>query len=475
MKEEFDVAVIGGGPGGYTAAIRAAQLGGKVVLIEKDKLGGVCNNYGCIPSKTMLRLAEIQSSMKVAEQFGIKLVKSGIDIRQLSENRKRLLNKLASGIEILLKSNGVKIIFGKGEIISKQKILVSKSDGSNETIETKNIIISTGSSGIKPKIFGESRNVMNSEEFLSSSDIPQNILIVGGGPEGIEFASMLTNFGCNVTIVEMLDRLLPQEDKEISVMVEKILKDNGVNVLTNIKVMEVKDEGVTKVKFSNGKSLDADKVIISTGRKPNTQNLGLENAGVKLNEFGRIIVNDKMETSMKRIYAIGDVIGSRYAHEAMENGIVAAENSLKLNSSMDGHIIPRCIYSIPEIACIGMTEDEARRRHSVLIGKVYLKASGRAMTLGDTDGFVKVIIDKKTKKFLGIHMLNERASDIVGEALLAMKYLKADDVINTIHPHPTLVESIREAVTDAYGMAIHSLNNKNKRHSPKSLKHFIKS
>lgn len=317
---------------------------------------------------------------------------------------------------------------------------------------------------------------MNSEEFLSSNEMPQNIVIIGGGPEGVEFASMLSNFGCNVTIVEMLDRLLPQDDREISSRMEKILKDNGVKVLTGSKVIEVKDDGLmTKIKVANGKTIETDRVLISTGRKPNTQTIGLETIGIKTNELGRIVVNDKMETSVKGVYAIGDVAGSMYAHEAMENGIVAAENTMKLNSSMNGHIIPRCIYSIPEIACIGMAEDEARKRHSVLIGKFNLKASGRAMTLGDTDGFVKVIIDKKTKKFLGIHMLNERASDMIGEALLAMKYLKADDVINTIHPHPTLVESIRESVLDAYGISIHSLNSNNKKHSPKSLKHFVKS
>jgi len=473
MKEEFDVAVIGGGPGGYTAAIRAAQLGGKVVLIEKNKLGGVCNNYGCIPSKTMLRLAEIQSNMKIAEQFGINFIKSGVNFTQLIENRRNLLDKLANGVETLLKSNGVKIIFGTAEIKSRYEIPISKSDNSTELVKSKNIIIATGSSGTKPKMFGESRNVVNSEEFLSSNEIPQNILVVGGGSEGVEFVCMLTHFGCNVTLVEMLDRLLPQEDRDISSRMEKILKGNRVKILTSTKVIEVKDEGLaTKIKVSTGETLEADKVIVSTGRKPNTQNLGLENVGVKLDSFSRIIVNDKMETSVKGIYAIGDVAGARYAHEAMENGVVAAENAMKLHSSMNGHIIPRCIYTIPEVGCVGLTEDEAKKRHNVLIGEFYFKASGRAMTLGNTDGFVKVVIDKKTKRFLGIHMMNERASDMVGESILAMKYLNANDIINTIHPHPTLVESIREAVLDAYGRGIHSING-NKRHTPKSLRHYI--
>lgn len=472
MKEEFDVAVIGGGPGGYTAAIRVAQLGGKVALIEKGKLGGVCNNYGCIPSKTMLRLAEIQSHATIAEQFGIKLVRSGINIKQVIENRTALLNKLANGIETLLKSNGIKIISGRAELKSRYEISVSKSDNSIDAIKSKNIIIATGTSGSKPSIFGNNQNVMNSEEFLSSYDIPEKIIIVGGGPEGVEFASMLSNFGCDVTIVEMLDRLLPQEDKEISAMMEKILEDNGVDVLTKTKVLEVKDNGYTRVKVSNGNVLTTKKILIAIGRKPNTQNLGLENVGIKLNEFGRIIVNDKMETSIKGIYAIGDVIGGRYAHEAMQNGVVAAENAMKLVSSMKDQIIPRCVYTIPEVACVGLTEEEAKKKYNILVGKFHLKASGRAMTLGDTNGFVKVVIDKKTQKFLGVHIINERASDMIGEAVIAMKHLKAGDLINIIHPHPTLVESIKEAVLDAYGISIHSSNGK-KKDSSKNLKQYF--
>ncbi len=471
MKEEFDVAVIGGGPGGYVAAIRAAQLGGNVVLIEKNKLGGVCNNYGCIPSKTMIRLAEIQSNISIAEQFGINIVRQDIDYKQLMSNRKTLLDKLAYGIEILLKSNGIKLIFGTAEIKSRNEISVSTLDR-KISFNTGNIIIATGSSGTRPKFFSENKNVISSEDILSSSEIPEEVLIIGGGPEGVEFSSMLVNFGSKVTIVEMLDRILPQEDKEVSLRMEKILRDNGITIFTNTKVLEIKDEGISNtVKLSSGEILNVDKILASTGRKPNTHSMGLEGVGVRLDQYGRIVVNDKMATSVKGVYAIGDVTGGRYAHEAMQHGIVAAENSMKLNSSMKNQVIPRCIYSIPEIACIGLTEDEAKKKFNILVGKFYLKASGRAMTLGDTNGFAKVVIDKKTRKFLGIHLINERASDMVGEALLALRYLKSDDVIDTIHPHPTLVESIKEATLDAYGIAIHSLN-RNKKSSSKNLKHF---
>ncbi|MBI2084530.1 MAG: dihydrolipoyl dehydrogenase [Candidatus Aenigmarchaeota archaeon] len=473
MTEEFNVVVIGGGPGGYVAAIRAAQLGGKVALIERDRLGGICNNYGCIPSKTMIKLAEIQSNIPLARQFGIRMTSEGVDQKQMMESRNMLLNKLMKGVETLLKSNGVKIFSGVGRIKSRHEVSVYKGDKFEETLKCKNIIIATGSTGTKPKIFSGSKNIFTSEEFLSTAEIPKDILIVGGGPEGVEFACIFSQFGADVTIVEMLDRLLSFEDRDISSRVEKILKDKGVKILTNAKVAEISDEGKVRVKLSNGKTIESSKVLVSTGRRPNTQNIGLETVGVKTDEFGKVMVNDKMETSVKGVYAVGDVAGGRVAHEAIENGIVAAENTMGFNSSMKGRLVPYCIYAIPEIARIGMTEDDARKKHDVKVGKFYFKASGRAMTLGDSYGLVKVIIDKKTKKFLGVHMINERASDMIGEAILALKYLKADDVINTLHPHPTLVEAFREAVMDAYGMAIHSLNQKEKKVS-KSLKHFVK-
>ncbi|MBI2542689.1 MAG: dihydrolipoyl dehydrogenase [Candidatus Aenigmarchaeota archaeon] len=470
MMDTYDVVVIGGGPGGYTAAIRVAQLGGRIVLIEKNKLGGVCNNYGCIPSKTMLRLADIISSLKTAKNFGVNITKSDIDIKKLVKNRKDLIDKLASGVEILLKSNNVKIIFGEAYLKEDKSVVVKKEDSAKEVIRAKNIIIATGSRPSTHPIKINSKNVVNSEEFLTSEELPDDILIIGGGPEGIEFACMLSALGCKVSIVEMMDRLLPTEDREISHRMEKIVLDNHVKILTRTKVVEIKDDGnYTNTKFDNGSNLKTKKVLISIGRKPNSENLGLEQLNVKATN-GKIIVNDKMETSIKGIYAIGDVTGGRFAHEAMENGIVAAENAMKLNSSMN-QIIPRCIYSIPEVASVGLTEEEAKRKYNILVGTFNFKSSGRAMTMGDTNGFVKVIIEKKSRKFIGIHILADRASDMIGEALLAMK-VTADDIIRTVHPHPTLVESIREAVLDAYGRAIHSLN-QNKKHTPKSLKHYV--
>lgn len=469
--QEYDVAVIGGGPGGYTAAIRVAQLGGKVVLIEKNKLGGVCNNYGCIPSKTMINLAEIQSSVKIAETFGIKLSRTGFDMSTLVAKRTEMVEKLAKGVEFLIKSNGIKLLFGNAVIKSKNEIIVA-AKGNTEIIKCKKIIIATGSRSIKPKLFENSKNVMTSEEFLYYNELPSNLIIIGGGPEGIEFATMLSNFGSKVTLIEMLDRLLPQEDNDVSSKIEQYLRDSNVSVLTNTKVTEIVDENSrTKIKTSNGKIIDTDKIILSTGRKANTENIGLENLSVKLDDTGRIIVSKRMETSVKGIYAIGDVAGGRYAHEAMQNGTVAAENSMNFHSSMEGQIIPRCVYAIPEIACVGIREEDIKKGNEILIGKVTLKSSGRAMTMSDTNGFVKVIIDKKKRKILGVHMINERASDMIGECVLTMKYLKTDDIINAVHPHPTLSESIREAVLDAYGIPIHSIS-KNRTVPSKSLKHY---
>lgn len=459
MGEEFDVAVIGGGPGGYVAAIRAAQLGGKVALVEKGALGGVCNNTGCIPSKTMLRLAEILNGLQFAAQFGIDIQRpaiSSIDKKKLAEKRAEITGKLSNGIGFLLKSNGVQVLYGIAEIKSKNELAVQKSDGSAAVVKAKSIIIATGSSPAMPGIFKDVNNAMTGEDFLLSEELPKTALIVGGGPEGLEFASMLAGLGGEVTLVEKLSRVLPQEDTEISAAVQRALGESGVRVLAQTEVVSAEDsQAGIKAKLSSGETIEAEKAIICAGRKPNTQAIGLEAIKAKTDSRGIIIVNDRMETSVKGIYAIGDAAGGSYAHEAMENGRVAAENAMKLNSSMKGRLVPRCIYTVPEVACVGLTEEEAK---GALVGRFSLKASGRAMTLGSTSGLAKVVIDRKTKKLLGVHLVNERASDMVGEALLAVNRITADEIITTIHPHPTLVETLKEAVMDAYGIAVNAIS-----------------
>lgn len=460
---QFDVAVIGGGPGGYTAAIRAAQLGARVVLIEKAKLGGVCTNSGCIPSKTMIRLAEIKAGLNFAERFGITATMEIKDPAKLAKARNEIVTKLSSGINTLLNYNKVEVVFGNAQLKSAGEILVAKKGGAAETVAARKIIIATGSGGTLPQLFAKSKYVITGESFLLSDEWPKSALVIGGGPEGVEFASMFSGLGSHVVIAEQLERLLPREDSEVSTLLEAELKEKGVRVFTATTITELSDqESNVAVKLSNGEKIVVEKIVVCAGRKLNTFGIGLENLEVRLDSSSKIVVNARMETSAKGVYAIGDVAGGRYAHEAMEQGVVAAENAMGVRASMDGKIIPRCAYSIPEVASIGMAEDEARKEkgNDALVGRFYFRASGRAMTLGDTHGMVKVIIDKKTKKFLGIHMFADRASDMIGEAVLAMQYLDADKVINAIHPHPSLSEAIKEAALDAYGRPVNSLGRK---------------
>ena len=460
VQDRYDIVVIGGGPGGYVAAIRAAQLGGKVVVIEKDNLGGTCTNWGCIPTKALLRTAELISDIRRADEFGLTVPKPGYDLIKLTERMDRIVSRLVQGIEYLLKSNDVKLLKGVGMVTSPRTVTVTQ-DEESIRLDASKIIIATGSRAKTPPIPGtESPGVITSDKALHLEEVPASLVIIGGGPEGTEFGCIFSRLGSKVAIVELLPNLLPLEDREMGVRLNHILTKQGVRVLTKTAVKSISEgQGVKKVLVqspSGELTLEGDKVLVAVGRSPNVENVGLEELGIKHTKSG-IEVDDRMETNVKGVYAIGDVAGGGLAHVASEEGIVAAENAMGLDSKIDLRVVPRCIYTIPEVAAVGLTEDQAKEQgYDLSIGKFPFTASGRALTLDETEGTVKILADKSTKEILGVHIIGPRASDIIPEAALAMKLeATTEDLAKTIHPHPTLSEALREAALDCEKTAIH--------------------
>ncbi len=457
---KYDVVVIGGGPGGYVAAIRAAQLGGKVALVEKDQLGGVCTNVGCMPTKTMLRAAEFLLNFKHAQEFGILVENFKVDKSKFIQHRDDVVNRLRQGIAFLLEKNGVQLVSGAGFVKSSQLVEV-RNKSSNQVLETKTVVVATGSTDYRPPIPGvDGRDVLTGEEAATIREIPQRVVIAGGGAEGTEFATIFAALGSDVTLVEMMPNLLPLEDKDLGIRLQRVMSKIGVKVLVKTKVMKIDDNNGGKVVVASSDSgeirLEGDMVLVGLGRKPNTANIGLEEVGVSIDR-GRILVNDQMQTNVPNIYAIGDATGGAFAHEAMEGGVVAVENALGGKSTLDRMVIPRCIYTIPEVAAVGLTEEQARNQgDDISIGSFPFAASGRAITLGETEGLVKVIIDNRSKQLLGVHIIGHAASELISEATLAMSIgVTSSEIIGTIHAHPTLAEAFREAVLDAEQRSIH--------------------
>jgi dihydrolipoamide dehydrogenase len=461
--KKYDVAVLGGGPGGYTAAIRAAQLGANVALIEEKKLGGTCTNVGCIPTKTLLGFVDILSNIKRAELSGLEIGKVKINLTRLMQSKDEIVNNLTEGIELLLKNNNVETIYGRGKLTKDKGLKVNDKLGSKRIIQASNIVIATGSRPAKPPIQGlEGKNIIFDEEASDFSQIPPKLAIVGGGPEGVEFAYIYSKLGSEVTILEMMPNILPREDLEISKRLRQIMLKDDIKIETNSKVTKFEDEAEKKrIVFENKgqeRDLKVDRVLVMFGRKPKIDNLGLDEIGVKTTDKG-IEVNDRMETNVPHIFAIGDVAGGAYAHEAMEEGIIAAENAMdhEKDSLMDSRVIPRCFFTIPQVAAVGLTDHEAKEKgYDVKIGKFYFGANAAAMTIGKTDGLVKFVMDDRSKEILGIHILGHNASELIAEASLAMRLkIPIKDVFRTIHAHPTFSEAVKEAAMDLYGVSIH--------------------
>lgn len=460
---DFDVAVIGGGPGGYVAAIRAAQLGGRVVLVEKEKLGGVCLNRGCIPTKTLLRSAEKWEELSRCAEFGLKADNIGFDYAVIVDRKTNVVAGLRSGIEQLVKSNDITVISGTAVLTGSRQLEVSTA-AEQVTISAGSIIIATGSVPSTIPVAGHDLpEVITSDQLLELTEVPKRLVVIGAGVVGIEFSAIMRAFGCEVTVVEMLPTILPMLDSELVKRMGLLLRKQGIKMLTGAKVtaIEAAADGVT-VKVDTGKDVQdipADKVLISTGRRPVTEGLGLGTAGVIFDRSG-IQVNSRMETNIAGIYAVGDVTGqSMLAHTASAAGIVAAENAMGLSAVMDYSAIPSCIFTHPEIASVGLTEEQAKAQNiDYKSSKFNFAANGKAVTMGETDGLVKIIAEADTGKVLGMHILGPHASDLVMEGALAIRNgLTAGDIAHTVHPHPTLSETVMESAHGIYGDIIHQV------------------
>lgn len=472
MAQEYDLVILGGGTGGYVAAIRASQLGLKTAIVEKGKLGGTCLHNGCIPSKALLRSAEVYATAKHSEDFGVMTSDVSINFGKVQERKNKIVDQLHKGVQHLMKQGKIDVYEGTGRILGPSifspmpgTISVEMNNGEeNEMLIPKNVIVATGSRPrTLPGLDIDGELVMTSDEALALEEVPSSIIIVGGGVIGIEWASMLSDFGADVTVIEYADRIIPTEDKEISKEMQRLMKKKGVKIVTGAKVLPEtlqKGEGVTisaEVKGSQ-KEFSAEKLLVSVGRQANTEGIGIENTDIQI-EKGFIAANEYFQTKESHIYAIGDVIGGlQLAHVASHEGIVAVEHIAGQNPSpIDYSLVSKCIYSSPEAASVGLTEDEAKEKgHNVKTGKFSFRAIGKALVFGESDGFVKIVADKDTDDILGVHMIGPHVTDMISEAGLA-RVLDATpwEVAHTIHPHPTLSEAIGEAALAVDGKAIH--------------------
>lgn len=460
-KQQTDVAIIGGGPAGYVASIRAAQLGGEVVVVEKEKVGGVCLNRGCIPTKALIQSCEIFSLIKRAEEFGLEGQKSKINLDNLMKRKERIVNRLVKGVEYLLKKNKVRVIKGEAKLLDSSTIQVKGEE--EQKIKAKNIIIATGSHSARIPLQGVDREaILTSTEALQIKDIPENLLIVGAGAIGVEFAHIYSTLGSQINIVEMLSRILPGEDAEISENLEKIMKKRGIKIFTgstldSVKKQEKNYSGL--IKTSQGiQEIQFDKILLSVGRKPNSKDLGLENAGVQTDEKGWIKVNRRMQTTSPDIYAAGDVVGGYLlAHVAHIEGEIAAENAMGESSRVNYRAVPRFTCSMPELAAVGLTQEKAEEKgYKVKVGKYPFIANGKAIIQGEREGMVKIVCDAETEEILGMHILGSGATNLILEGVVAVNLEGTiREIIDTIHPHPTLSEALREAALDTQDRAIH--------------------
>jgi len=467
MSNDYEAIVIGGGPGGYVAAIRLGQLGVKTLCVEKEAMGGVCLNWGCIPSKALIAAANLANKIRNAGHMGITVKDLQVDVAKMQEWKEGIVKKLTGGVTSLVKGTGGAIVLGHAKITGPTSVEVTGADGKKETYTaSKGIIVATGAQMIQiPGFEPDGKVVITAREAVSLQSAPKSMVLIGGGVIGLELGMVYQKLGTKITVVEMMDQLLPGTDPDLVRVVQKHLKKDGADIHLESKAVKLdKSGGKAAVTIETGGTpqvVEAEKVLVAVGFKPNSSGIGLDGVGVKLDARGHVVVNEQMRTNVPSIFAIGDVAGMPYlAHKASKEGEIAAEVIAGHKSARDYRGMPAAIFTDPEIATVGMSEAEAKAAgKKVKVGKFPFAASGRAMAVSETDGFIKVIIDEADHQLLGVAIVGPEASDLISESALALEMCAfAEDVALTVHPHPTLGEGVMEAFKHALGEAIHIMN-----------------
>lgn len=464
MARRVDAVVIGAGPGGYVSAIRLGQLGKKTVLVEKQRLGGVCLNHGCIPSKALISAGRLARKIKDGGEIGLETTGLKIDFTKTQAWKNRIVNRLISGIKLLCEKNGVDVVYGEASVEAGKMVKV-KNTGATEEVQADSIVVATGSRPIELRSFPfDGKLILDSTSVLDLSEAPGRLLVIGGGITGLEIGGMYQDLGAQLTVVELMDQVLPGFDPEVVDVVYKSFLKRGAKIYLKADALGFEaSTGGVKARFraADGEVAEEfDKVLVAVGRKPNTSGLGLENIGVELDQRGFIKVDEKMRTTVNGIYAVGDVVGAPFlAHKASREGIVAAEVICNLPSAMDNRAMPSAVFTDPEVATVGLTEEEAKRTlGGCVVERFPFQASGRALTQRESNGFVKMVADAQRKRILGVHIVGPEASDLISEAALAIEMgASAEDLALTVHPHPTLSEALMEAAEAIIGAPIHTL------------------
>jgi len=460
----FQVVIIGSGPGGYVAAIRAGMLGLRTALVERDPfLGGTCLHRGCIPTKALLHTAYVYDEFKHAGDLGLQVDAVGIDFPKVHKRKSDIVAKLANGIQFLMKKRKIEVFTGTGSVVDRTTVRI-KSDTGEETIGAEHIIVATGSVPASlPHISPDHKTILDSDSILTMEEMPKTLAVIGAGAVGVEFASIFNSFGAKVTVIELLPRIVPIEDDEVSKTLERAFKKKGIALHTasEVKSIETGRAGATLTVESGGKKtqVEAEKVLLSIGRKPVTEKIGLEAVGVERDGRGYVAINEFMQTAIPTIYAIGDIVRTPWlAHVASAEGILAIDHLAGKNAHpIDYSKIPNCTYCSPEVASVGLTEAKAKEAgYDVKVGKFPFSVIGKAMIVGDTEGFVKIVSDARYDEVLGVHIIGPKATELIAEATLGLKMeAMVEDIAKTVHAHPTLSEAMMEAAHSVYGEAIH--------------------